>query len=145
MKNTLDVIEETRKEVERVRANEIPQWVYLSAPLTSTAWDGDAYSTTAKTLIDLSAVFGVPAGVKAVYVTIQLRDSGSAASDTFFILSPNDTANFGQASSPMPVNDRYGRYAFIVPCNVDGDVYYQVGASGPGTMDVYIQIWGWMY
>jgi len=50
----------------------MPEWVANGGtaltPLTSTAWDGgDAFSTTAKTLIDLSAVFGVPAGVKAGY------------------------------------------------------------------------------
>ena len=47
--------------------------VFLTTPLTSTAWDEDSYSTTAKTLIDLSEVFGVPAGVKAVMVKISLN------------------------------------------------------------------------
>ena len=54
------------------------QWVYLQAPLTSTSWDGDSFSTTAKTLIDLSAVFGVPANVKAIYARVFVNDSASA-------------------------------------------------------------------
>ena len=35
--------------------------------------------------------------------------------------------------------------AGIVPCDANGDIYYQIAASGTGTMDVNIQIWGyWM-
>ncbi len=119
------------------------QPTYLTAPLTSTSWDGDAHSTTAKTLIDLSAVFGVPAGVRWVLVSISLRDSGSAASDCWLALSPNDTAKQGMLVSCLPVNDRSNRTSAIVPCNADGDIYYQIAASGSGTMDVYLQIWGY--
>jgi hypothetical protein len=112
--------------------------------MVSTSWDGDAYSTTAKTLIDLSAVFGVPAGAKAVLVKLEINDSGSAATDTWICLSPNDSANNGLFFSPMPVNDRKARYGGVcIPCNTDGDIYYQISASGSSTMDVVIQIWGY--
>lgn len=120
-------------------------WHFLASPLTSTAWDGDAYSTTAKTLIDMSAVFGVPAGVKAVLLYAAVRDSGSATQDTYLILSPNNTVFKGIAVSPMPVNDRYGRYGLTIPCDSNGDIYYQITASGAGTFDVVIEIWGWLY
>jgi len=63
-------------------------FVPLTTPLTSTAWDGNAYSTTAKTLIDLSAVFGAPAGIKAILAFVVVRDSGSATGDTWLILGP---------------------------------------------------------
>lgn len=119
------------------------QPTYLTAPLTSTSWDGDAHSTTAKTLIDLSAVFGVPAGVRWVLVYISLRDSGAAGNDCWLSLSPNDTANQGMLVSCLPVNDRSNRTSAIVPCNADGDIYYQITASGSGTMDVHLQIWGY--
>ena len=29
------------------------------------------------------------------------------------------------------------------PCNADGDVYVEIGVSGPNTMTVKIEIWGW--
>ena len=119
------------------------RFIPLQAPLTSTAWDGDAYSTTAKTLIDLSAVFGVPAGVKAVLIRYAVNDSGSAATDTYLILSPNATADEGIAVSPQTVNDRRQRGAAVIPCNADGDIYYQIVASGAATFDVIIQIWGY--
>jgi hypothetical protein len=120
--------------------------VWLAAPLTSTSWDGDAYSTTAKTKIDLSAVFSAPAGIRAVYVVCLVRDSDSRGSDTYLVLSPNDTADSGPRFQPSDyVNDRYGRTNGWVPCDSAGDIYYQVAASGAGTFDVIIQIWGYQF
>ena len=120
--------------------------VFLTTPLTSASWDGDAFSTTAKTKIDLSAVFGVPAGVKAVMVQLLSRDSGSAVStNIFFGVSPNNV----DASCPiMSVarglpNDMLNYSVGICPCDVNGDIYYQVVASGTGTMDCWIRIWGY--
>jgi len=120
--------------------------VFLTTPLTSTAWDGDAYSTTSKTKIDLSSVFNVPAGVKAVLVQLLAKDSGSAASTTiFFGVSPNDV----DASNPVMAvgrglpNDTLVYTLGVVPCDTNGDIYYQIVASGTGTMDCWIRIWGY--
>lgn len=118
-------------------------FIPLTTPLKSTSWDGDAYSTKAKTLIDLSSVFSAPAGIKAVLIALTIRDSGSASSDRWFLLSPNDTNFQGLGVTALPVNDRFSRYSMTVPCNVDGDIYYQLSASGAGTMDVYVEIWGY--
>jgi len=120
--------------------------VFLTTPKTSTSWDGDAYSTTSKTKIDLSSVFSVPADVKAVLVQLIARDSGSAASTTiFFGISPNDT----DASNPVMAvgrglpNDTLVYVSGVCPCDANGDIYYQIVASGSGTMDCWIRIWGY--
>lgn len=118
--------------------------VFLTAPFGSTSWDGDARSTTSKTLIDLSAVFGVPAGVKAVLARIAARDSGSSF-DAYFGISPNDVP------ADLTVNIRLQGHAddqilemtSVCPCNADGDVYYQTKASGSGTLDCWLWIWGY--
>ena len=122
-----------------------PTWHYLQVPLTSTSWDGDARSTTARTLIDLSAVFGAPAGIKAILVKVTIRDSGSAAGDYSFNLTPASGSGeiaFASRCSGLP-NDSYTTEAGIVPCDANGDVYYQIVASGASTMDVTVQIWGY--
>ena len=139
-----------------VVAGWFPHWIYPSmqewvtnggtanAPLTSTSWDGDSYSTTAKTLIDLSAVFGVPAGVKAVYVKTAIRDSGSAAADCILYLSCESQNNLGPSTDCKRItNDVYVRDMLIVPCDANGDIYYQIVASGAGTFDVIMQVWGY--
>ena len=119
--------------------------VFLTTPLTSTAWDGDARSTTAKTLIDLSAVFGVPAGVKAILVRLVARDSGSSSGFCQLGLSPNNTADSVamQAYLQGVANDVYVSVNGVVPCDANGDIYYQINASGSATMDVYLEIWGY--
>jgi len=119
-------------------------FVPLTTPLTSTDWDGDSYSITAKTLIDLSAVFGVPAGIRAIDAHIIINDSGSPAANLFLILSPNETADqgLGPRCDAAPTDAKVNA-SVTVPCNVDGDVYYQAAASDAGTMDVWIAIWGY--
>ena len=145
-------LEALKRRVAYLETLENGRWVWphdtiwvgtANTPLTSTDWTADAFSTTAKTLIDLSVVFGVPAGVHAVYMRVNVNDSGSAANDTYLILSPNDTAASGMAFSPYSVNDRVNRTQAIIPCNSDGDIYYQISASGAGTFDVTLQVWGY--
>ena len=105
-----------------------------------------ARSTTARTLIDLSAVFGAPDGIKAILVKTTIRDSGSAGGDYSFSLTPASGSGeiaFTSRCSGLP-NDSYTTEAGIVPCDANGDVYYQIAASGTGTMDVTVQIWGYL-
>jgi hypothetical protein len=119
-------------------------FVPLQAPLTSTAWDGDAYSTTAKTIIDMSAVFGLPAGIKAVLASTAIRDSASAAGDCFLVLSPTNSALVGLLTDCSgQTNDSWERDVLIVPCDANGDIYYQIAASGASTMDVYLSFHGY--
>ena len=118
--------------------------VFLTAALTSTAWDGDAFSTTEKTKIDLSEVFGVPAGIKAVLAKIAIRDSGSAATSCRFQLSGvSSGTNYSLTVQASPINDRYAYFSGIVPCDANGDIYYMAVASDSGTMDIYLEIWGY--
>lgn len=142
----INSIEAIKKRVSRLETIDISRWVYLTTPLTSTDWTWDSFSTTAKTLIDLSVVFAVPAGVKAVLVSGTVNDSGSALDTTVqLILSPNDTHDSGMVASPRGLtNDFRHDFAFTVPCNVDGDIYYQIDAHGASTFDVYLIIWGYM-
>ena len=140
-------IAKLRREVERLNVIETPKrFIPLTTPLTSTSWDGDAYSTTAKTKIDLSAVFSAPAGIKAISARIQARDSGSAASGAIYLgIAPNDTAGqWAMVVSPRGLTNDYGSFQTgICPCNVDGDIYYQINASGANTLDAWIEIWGY--
>jgi hypothetical protein len=135
---------ERLKRVEQVDSSLIGRPVFLTTPLTSTSWNGDSFSTTDKTLIDLSAVFGVPAAVKAVIVKVALRDSASA-SGLYYIQFSGVSSGTGYSLTvpAIPVNDRFGYGQGIVPCDANGDIYYNIIASGSGTMDIYLEIWGY--
>jgi len=121
----------------------IPQFIPLTQPLTSTSWDGDSYSTTAKTVIDLSAVFSVPAGVRAVLVHTAVRDSAASTNNCYLILSPNGDAGEGMYTNTFAYDDWWSYGSAVVPCDANGDIYYQINASGAGTFDAVIQIWGY--
>ena len=115
---------------------------FLTTPLTAAAWDGDNYNTTAKTKIDLSAVFGTPADIKAVLITTDIDDDSSAGGEYWIILSPNDTAGEGIKTRTIPHGGWKSGEAAIVPCDSGGDIYYQISASG-NVMSVRLEIWGY--
>lgn len=140
----IERLKRLEREVERLRVKEKQVFVPLTTPLTSTSWDGDSFSTTAKTKIDLSAVFGVPAGVKAVMVNTFINDSASSNTLSVLILSPNSDnySGISNRATGLP-NDYTSEQTMVVPCDANGDVYYQIVASGTGTMDVHLQIWGY--
>lgn len=116
----------------------------LTTPLTSTSWNGDAYSTASKTLIDLSSVFGAPAGIKAVLLKVILRDSASSVADCAIYLSPNNTSGSGMVASCERITDDVTVHrSFVVPCDSNGDIYYQTVASGSGTLHVWLEIHGY--
>ena len=141
----LEIVDTSANTSKKISRENLTGWHFLTTPLTSTSWDGDAYSTTAKTKIDLSTVFGVPAGVKAILVRLIARDSGSSAGHCQLALSPNNTAGSVavQAYLQGVPNDAYVSVNGIVPCDGNGDVYYQIVASGTGTLDAVIEIWGY--
>lgn len=121
-------------------------FVPLLAPLVSTSWDGDSYSSTAKTLIDLSEVFaGVPDWIRAVLMEVSIRDSGSSgAGDYYLVMGPTNTAAEGMWFDCNGIaDDEWERGMLIVPCDEDGNVYYEVNTSGALTMEVYLRVWGW--
>jgi hypothetical protein len=141
----VDRIKRLEREVERLRVKEKQVFVPLTTPLTSTSWDGDSFSSTSKTLIDLSAVFGMPAGVKAVLARIAARDSGSDSFDAYFGISPNDVSADLTVNVRLQghANDQILEMTSVCPCNADGDVYAQTKASGSGTLDCWLWIWGY--
>ena len=119
-------------------------YVPLATPLTSTDFDGDSFSTTSKTKIDLSDKFSVPAGVKAVDVYIEIKGSASLTSIYNFGVSPNNTAGSYAVVHKiygLP-NDTYFITNGICPCDSNGDVYYQTYVPS-GTMNVKMNIKGY--
>lgn len=143
--NIMDRLERLEGRVRGQERIESGKWVLLDTPLTSTSWDGDSYSTTAKTLIDLSAVFGAPAGIKAILVFISARDSASSTGQALVALSPNDVADSYPVGLKLSniTNDRRMPGGGVVPCDENGDIYYQLASTGTKTLDVWLEIWGY--
>lgn len=119
-------------------------YVPLATPLTSTSWDGDAHSDTSATLIDLSAVFGAPAGIKAVKLRVLVRDSVTVHTDATVRMDFSNVGTGTWTHALWPIGgDFWDEKEITVPCNANGDIYYDINASGASTFDVHIQVLGY--
>lgn len=110
--------------------------VFLTTPLTSTSWDGDTKGTSDRAIVDLSTVFGVPAGVKAVMMSIQTQ--GDAAND--YIRFGTNSSNSFALTCRTQVAGQIAHAQGIVPCDANGDVY----CHPSGTVES-VQVWIWGY
>lgn len=134
------------RELERLRAFEVPvkSPIFLTVPLTSGSWNGGSFSTVgASTQLDLSAVFGAPAGVKAALLEVVARDSAAWGTSGLFV-SLGPSAIYYYTATVRPAGgDVLASMLCVAPCDVNGDLWYQIAASGVNTMDVWIRIWGY--
>lgn len=109
--------------------------VPLATKLTSTSWDGDSKTAVNNGTIDLSAVFGVPAGVKAVLARFALS-SATVGSYAYIGASSSNLAVGDEIKVANRLHDNFG----IVPCNGSGDLYFLAS----GTVSVYLEIFGYL-
>lgn len=107
----------------------------LTTKLTSTSWDGDNKTAANNGTIDLSAVFGAPAGIKAVLVRFAIS-SGTLGSYAYIGPSSSNLALGDEIKATSRLHECYG----IVPCDASGDVYFLAS----GTIAVYLEIFGYL-
>jgi len=143
MTDTAREINRLKKQVRDLSTSPINGFVQLSTNLISTNFNGDAFPTTAKTLIDLSVEFGVPPGAKAVTVRIAAKDTGSAAGLPHFYVSPNNVALSCAVICRLDgqADGLWVEANGICPCDENGDIYYSCTATG--TLNVWLQITGY--
>ena len=98
-----------------------PAWVFTPGYYTSTSWDSDAKAFDSSAIIDLSVVFGMPAGVKAVSVNAYAVDETVDVQWGFFQSSGDINKGVWQA---VQVANQYIGVAGIVPCDGNGDIYF---------------------
>lgn len=119
------------------RTEEIPHFVWLVTPLTSTSWDGDAKAAADDGIIDLSAVFGVPANAKAVLVRMTARDETAGV---VISLSPTGTPQYALVVRTVVAN-AYDDASGWVPCDANGDIYFYIADE---VDNLFLEIWGYI-
>lgn len=112
--------------------------VQFATPLTSTSWDGDAKTTADNGVIDLSAVFGVPAGVKSVKVKV----IGSSATVNRYFGVGAASGNNVAANRVAVANQNAYIGPVDCPCDANGDIWFY--CDGDMTA-VHIQIFGYSW
>ena len=119
---------------------------WLGTPLTSTAWDGDARSTTTATKIDMSSVFsGYPTdAVKAVMVRLACRDSATLGTTGLNINVGPSATYYYNVSTIAIGGDVVSSQTAWCSCDANGDIYFRVVASGSSTLDAWLEVWGYI-
>ena len=141
----VDISEGVRHQSRNVTRTKLLGATYLTTPLTSTDWDGDAKSDEGPTKLDMSAVFtGYPdMAVKAVLLRIIARDSAPIGTPgLYFRVGPSATYYYALQVNP-PGGDLVSSNTGICPCDANGDIYYKINASGDGTCDCWLEVWGY--
>jgi len=111
---------------------------FLTTQLTSTSWDSDAKSSANNGTLDLSALFGAPAGIKAVLVGLTIY---STTGDINVTLKPDSDASNAPPLLATTVASKYVSTSGWVPCDANGDIYFS--SSSATSANVWIDIWGY--
>lgn len=132
----LEIVDTSTNTNKKISRTNLSGWHFLTTPLTSTSWDGDTKSIGDRAIVDLSTVFGVPAGVKAVLMSIQTQAS---AANQYIRFGPNSAYSY-DLTCRTQVAGQIMHASGIVPCDANGDVY----CNPSGTVEsVYVWIWGY--
>ena len=132
-------VAELERRAQRLEEAEVgPGLVFLTTQLTSTSWDGDVKTSANNGIIDLSAVFGVPAGVRAVLCAMTAYSTTDQIS---LVLKPDvDAANAPPLNLHTVASKFTGRCAWV-PCDANGDIYFS--SNSASNTNVWLEIWGY--
>ena len=120
---------------------------FLTEPYTNASFNGDSFSDVGSLtkIENTSWSTTIPADAKALIIVGVARDSGSAAATGLYfrIFSTSTATNPALYIWPTGItNDARAGADGIVPCT-DGDIWYDVNASGASTMDVWLYCLGY--
>lgn len=116
----------------------------LTTPLTHTSFNGDSFSDvgTATKIENTGWSSAIPSNAQALLIQAITRDSGTwGTNGLYFAVGPSSSQANALVSRPAG-GDVWVEAQGVVPC-VDGDIYYEVEASGTSTLECYLFCWGY--
>lgn len=124
----------------RVLALEAIGLVMLPTPALHTLWDGggDSAKTSANNgVLDLSVLFGLPAGISAIFATL---GAYSATVGKAVWLGPS--ATYSWVTQVVTPASGFDIRAAFCPCDGNGDVYFSMDTGA--TAQIILRIYGYM-
>ena len=114
------------------------QPVFLTTPLTSTSYDGNDTVAVGAVTIDTSAVFGAPAGIKAVSIFSRAKWASATMSSYLLVRSVGAT----RYCDIMYARDtNHQTMSTIIPCDANGD--FDVVVANANALEVILEIHGY--
>lgn len=108
--------------------------------LTNAGWEARS-GGFGPTTVDLSATFGVPAGVRAVCVRIITRSSATHPAIINYMTVGPTTTYYGCVSTYSIGSNWYNSCSGWTDCDSNGDIAVRISAEG--TQTSYLRIWGY--
>lgn len=112
--------------------------VFLTTQLISTSWNGDNKTSANNGTIDLSAVFGVPAGIKAVLCAMTVYSTTDQIS---LVLKPDSDASSAPPMNLHTIASKFSARAAWVPCDANGDIYFS--SDSATNTATWLEVWGY--
>ncbi len=120
-------------------------------PWKSTDWNGDTKSGANNGVVDLSAAFGLPAGIRGVFISFNVTTSDADNDEHvvgFFIDAdhiPGGSA-WGGADGVFVqmVNGKFRSAHGFVPCDPNGDIYFYTSAASGDNLNIWVVITGYL-
>jgi len=110
-------------------------YVPLATPATNADWDGDDKTSANRGVMDLSELYGIPAGVKAVNVF--MLSYSTVAGRQCLLSTTSDLATLQLVQRHRTANLGYPHTA-IVNCDANGDIYYWCDLNATFSTDIRI-------
>jgi hypothetical protein len=112
--------------------------IALSSPYNA----GVGLSTQSNTFMDMSSLSSLSQlqYAKAYNLMVSVRDSGSAGTDCYVSFKTSSGASPIAYVGASAINNRWHRCVRFVPCGTNGDLWFDVVASGTQTLDVVIKV-----
>jgi hypothetical protein len=114
--------------------------VMYANELTNAGWEAKSGVFNPAT-VDLSATFGTPAGIRAVYVRIITRSSATHPAITNYMTVGPSTTYYGCVSTYSIGSNWYNSCSGWTDCDANGDIAVRI--SPEGTQTSYMRIWGY--
>lgn len=112
--------------------------VFLTTQLISTSWNGDNKTSANNGTIDMSAVFGVPDGVKAILCAVTGQSTAGAIT---IVLKPDVDASSAPPINLHTIANRYQGQSAWVPCDANGDIYFS--SDSATNTAIWLEVWGY--
>lgn len=107
---------------------------------TAGAWEGKT-GAFGPSIVDLSATFGYPAGIKSVLARVITRSSTTHPEITNYMTCGTSTSDYGNNSTYSIGSNWFGSNTTWTDCDANGDIAVRINASG--TQTSYLRLYGY--
>jgi hypothetical protein len=114
------------------------------SPITDASYDTGVFSSVSDQQIDMSSVFtGNLTYAQGYHFMIAIRDSGGASTNCWIGFKTSSGGSYVAWKSCHLANDEWARDVIFIPAGANGDIWFDINASGTNTFDLILRVVGY--